>query len=68
MKFRAKILQGDKTATSIEVPAQFADALGSKRPKVRATIESFVERLHAGQGRADRAAVTTTRHRAYGGA
>ena len=44
MKFRAKILQAGKTATGIEVPTKIVDALGSKRPKVRATINGYTYR------------------------
>ncbi len=41
MRFRAKILTSGKTATGIEVPAKIVEALGSKRPKVRATINGY---------------------------
>jgi hypothetical protein len=44
VKFRAKILQAGKTATGIEVPTKIVDALGSKRPKVRATINGYTYR------------------------
>ncbi|MCI0634205.1 MAG: YdeI/OmpD-associated family protein [Actinobacteria bacterium] len=44
MRFRAKILTSGKTATGIEVPTKVVDALGSKRPKVRATINSYTYR------------------------
>ncbi len=45
MKFRAKILQGDKAATGIEVPAEIVAALGSsKRPKVRVTLNGYTYR------------------------
>jgi hypothetical protein len=44
VKFRAKILQAGKTATGIEVPKKVVDALGSKRPKVRATINGYTYR------------------------
>jgi hypothetical protein len=42
MKFRAKILQGGKTATGIEVPTAVVDALGSgRRPPVRVTFNGY---------------------------
>jgi hypothetical protein len=41
MRFRAKILTSGKTATGIEVPTKIVEALGSKRPKVRATINGY---------------------------
>lgn len=45
MRFRAKIQQSGKTAAGIEVPAKVVAALGSsKRPPVRATINSFTYR------------------------
>lgn len=45
MRFRAKILQGSKTATGIEVPAKIVAALGpSRRPPVRATIKGYTYR------------------------
>lgn len=44
MRFRAKILTSGKTATGIEVPARIVEALGSKRPKVRATINGYTYR------------------------
>jgi len=45
MRFRAKILQSGKTAAGIEVPEKVVAALGSsKRPPVRATINSFTYR------------------------
>ena len=45
MHFRTTVLQGDKTATGIEVPADVVEALGSgKRPKVRVTIRGYTYR------------------------
>jgi hypothetical protein len=45
MRFHATILQGDKTATGIPVPAEVVDALGAgKRPKVRVTIRGYTYR------------------------
>lgn len=44
MRFRATILSSGKTAAGIEVPTKVVDALGSKRPKVRATINGYTYR------------------------
>jgi hypothetical protein len=44
MQFRAKILTTGKTATGIEVPVKIVEALGSRRPKVRATINGYTYR------------------------
>lgn len=44
MKFRTTILSNGKTATGVEVPAKVVEALGSKRPKVRATINGYTYR------------------------
>lgn len=44
MRFRAKILTSGRTATGIEVPAKVVEALGSRRPKVRATINGYTYR------------------------
>jgi hypothetical protein len=45
MRFRTTILQGDKTATGIRVPAEVVETLGAgKRPKVRVTIHDFTYR------------------------
>lgn len=44
MRFRAKILTSGKTATGIEVPVKVVEALGSRRPKVRATINGYTYR------------------------
>jgi hypothetical protein len=45
MRFRTTILQGDKTATGIRVPAEVVEALGSgKRPKVKVTIRGYTYR------------------------
>ena len=42
MRFRTTILQGDKTATGIEVPEEVVTALGSgKRAKVLVTINGY---------------------------
>jgi hypothetical protein len=45
MRFRTTILQGDKTATGIEVPEEIVMALGSgKRAKVLVTINGYTYR------------------------
>ena len=45
MRFHTTLLQGDKTATGIEVPAEVVDALGAgKRPAVSVTINGFTYR------------------------
>ena len=45
MKFRTTILQGDKTATGIQIPDEVVEGLGSgKRPPVRVTINGFTYR------------------------
>lgn len=45
MKFRTTILQGDKTATGIQIPDEVVEALGAgKRPPVRVTINGFTYR------------------------
>ena len=45
MRFRTTILQGDKTATGIQVPAEIVEALGKgKRPPVKVTINGFTYR------------------------
>ena len=45
MRFRTTVLQGDKTATGIEIPAEIVDALGAgKRPAVTITINGFTYR------------------------
>ena len=45
MRFRTTILQGDKTATGIEVPEEIVTALGSgKRAKVLVTINGYTYR------------------------
>ena len=45
MRFRTTILQGDKTATGIRVPAEVVEALGKgKRPPVKVTINGFAYR------------------------
>jgi hypothetical protein len=45
MRFHTTLLQGDKTATGIEVPAEIVDALGAgKRPAVSVTIKGFTYR------------------------
>ena len=45
MRFRTMILQGDKTATGLEVPEEIVTALGSgKRAKVLVTINGYTYR------------------------
>ena len=45
MRFRTTLLQGGKTATGIEVPAEVVDALGAgRRPPVRVTINGYTYR------------------------
>ena len=45
MRFRTTILQGDKTATGIQVPDEVVDALAAgKRPKVSVTIKGYTYR------------------------
>lgn len=45
MRFHTTILQGDKTATGIRIPAEIVEALGAgKRPKVTVTIRGFAYR------------------------
>jgi hypothetical protein len=45
MKFRTKLLQGGKTATGIQVPADIVEKLGAgKRPPVRITINGYTYR------------------------
>jgi hypothetical protein len=45
MRFRTTILQGDKTATGIEIPAAIVEALGAgKRPAITVTINGFTYR------------------------
>ena len=45
MRFRTTILQGDKTATGIQVPDEIVAALGSgKRAKVLVTINGYTYR------------------------
>jgi hypothetical protein len=45
MRFHATILQTDKTATGIEVPAEVVEALGAgKRPRVRVTLGGYTYR------------------------
>ena len=45
MRFRTKILQGDKTATGIRIPDEVVEALGKgKRPAIRVTINGFTYR------------------------
>lgn len=45
MRFRATILQGDKTATGIHIPPEIVAGLGSsKRPPVRVTINRYTYR------------------------
>jgi hypothetical protein len=45
MRFRTTVLQGDKTATGIQVPEEIVTALGSgKRAKVLVTINGYTYR------------------------
>jgi hypothetical protein len=45
MRFRTTVLQGDKTATGIEVPNEIVEALGrGKRPPVTVTINGYTYR------------------------
>ena len=45
MRFHTTLLQSDKTATGIHVPAEVVEALGAgKRPPVRVTINGFTYR------------------------
>ena len=45
MRFRATILQGDKTATGIEIPDAVVESLGKgKRPPIRVTIAGYTYR------------------------
>lgn len=45
MRFHTTILQGDKTATGIEIPPEIVEALGAgKRPAVTITINGFTYR------------------------
>ena len=45
MRFHTTILQGDKTATGIQVPDHVVEALGAgKRPKVLVTIRGYTYR------------------------
>jgi hypothetical protein len=45
MRFHTRILQGDKTATGIQIPDEVVEALGSgRRPPVTVTINGFTYR------------------------
>jgi hypothetical protein len=45
MRFRTTVLQSDKTATGIEIPAEIVEGLGAgKRPAVTITINGFTYR------------------------
>jgi hypothetical protein len=45
MRFRTTILQGDKTATGIQIPDEVVESLGAgKRPAVTVTINGFTYR------------------------
>ena len=44
MRFTATVLSAGKTATGVEVPAKVVEQLGSKRPKVRVTINGYTYR------------------------
>jgi hypothetical protein len=44
VRFKAEVLSAGKTATGVEVPAKVVEQLGSKRPKVRVTINGYTYR------------------------
>lgn len=45
MRFHTTILQGDKTATGIQIPDEVVEALGTgKRPPIRVTIKGYTYR------------------------
>ena len=45
MRFRTTLLQGDKTATGIQIPDEVVEGLGSgKRPPIRVTINGYTYR------------------------
>ena len=45
MKFRTTILQGDKTATGIQIPDEVVESFGAgKRPAIKVTINGFTYR------------------------
>jgi Domain of unknown function (DUF1905)/Bacteriocin-protection, YdeI or OmpD-Associated len=44
LRFTAEVLSAGKTATGVEVPAKVVEQLGSKRPKVRVTINGYTYR------------------------
>jgi hypothetical protein len=44
VRFKAEVLSAGKTATGVEVPAEVVEQLGSKRPKVRVTINGYTYR------------------------
>jgi hypothetical protein len=45
MRFRTTILQGDKTATGIEIPPEIVEGLGKgRRPPVKVTIRGYTYR------------------------
>jgi len=45
MRFRTTILQADKNATGIQIPAEVVESLGAgKRPPVRVTINGYTYR------------------------
>jgi hypothetical protein len=45
MRFRTTILQGDKTATGIRIPAEVVESLGKgKRPPIRVTLNGYTYR------------------------
>lgn len=45
MKFKTTLLQGGKTATGIEIPAEVVESLGKgKRPPVKVTINGYTYR------------------------
>jgi hypothetical protein len=49
MKFKAKLLQGGKTATGIEIPQKVIEGLGgSKRPALKVTVNGYTYRTTVG--------------------
>jgi Bacteriocin-protection, YdeI or OmpD-Associated/Domain of unknown function (DUF1905) len=45
VRFHTTILQGDKTATGIQIPDEVVEALGTgKRPRIRVTIKGYTYR------------------------
>jgi len=48
VRFKATVLATGKTSAGIEVPATVVEALGSRHPKVRATINGYTYRSSVG--------------------